>query len=59
MKDFREVAASGWYGSPDAVTEERSREIIDAVADHIVSSVEDVWKSLTERIPDAEGPDAK
>jgi creatinine amidohydrolase len=59
MKDFREVAASGWYGSPDAATEERSREIIDAVADHIVSSVEDVWKSLTERIPDAEGPDAK
>ena len=59
MKDFREVAASGWYGSPDAVTEERSREIIDAVADHIVSSVEDVWKGLAERVPEAEGHDAK
>jgi creatinine amidohydrolase/Fe(II)-dependent formamide hydrolase-like protein len=59
MKDFREVAATGWYGSPQAVTEERSREIIDAVADHIVGSVEDVWKRLIERAPDAEDPDAK
>ena len=52
MKDFREVAAAGWYGTPDTITEERAREIMDAVADHIVSSVEDVWKSLTERAPD-------
>jgi creatinine amidohydrolase len=59
MKDFREVAAAGWYGTPDTVTEERSREIIDAVADHIVSSVEDVWKSLMERAPGAEDPPAE
>ena len=59
MKDFREVAVTGWYGSPGAITEERSREIIDAVADHIVASVEDVWKSLTERRPEADGPEAK
>jgi creatinine amidohydrolase len=59
MKDFREVAVTGWYGSPGAITEERSREIIDAVADHIVASVEDVWKSLTERGPEAEAPGAK
>jgi creatinine amidohydrolase len=52
MKDFREVATAGWYGNPDTVTEERAREIIDAVADHIVDSVEDIWKSLTERAPD-------
>lgn len=56
MKDFREVAASGWYGSPNTVSPERAREIIDAVADHIVSSVEEVWKSLGERAIDAEGP---
>lgn len=54
MKDFREVAAAGWYGTPDTVTEERSREIIDAVADHIVGAVEDVWKSLAERAPASE-----
>jgi creatinine amidohydrolase len=49
MKDFREVAASGWYGSPGAVDEVRAREIIEAVADHIASSVEEVWKALDER----------
>ncbi|MGH3650995.1 MAG: creatininase family protein [Acidimicrobiia bacterium] len=56
MKDFREVAATGWYGTPDTVSEERAREIIDAVADHIVSSVEEVWKHLAERTPDGEDP---
>ncbi len=56
MKDFREVATAGWYGTPDAVTEERSREIIDAVADHIVSEVEDVWKRLAEHAPEMESP---
>lgn len=54
MKDFREVASAGWYGSPDTITEERAREIIDAVADHIVGLVEDVWKSLTERMPEGD-----
>ena len=54
MRDFREVAATGWYGTPDTVTEERSREIIDAVADHIVGAVEDVWKRLAERAPATE-----
>ena len=59
MKDFREVASAGWYGTPGTITEARAREIIDAVADHIVSSVEDVWKSLTERAPDAGDPSPK
>jgi creatinine amidohydrolase len=56
MKDFREVATTGWYGTPQAVTEERSREIIDAVADYIVGAVEDVWKSLAGRVPNDEHP---
>ncbi len=59
MKDFREVAATGWYGTPSAVPEERSREIIDAVADHIVSVVEEVWKSLAERAPDDDHPSSR
>lgn len=49
MKDFRDVAAAGWYGSPDRVSEERAREIIDAVAAHIVASVDEVWDALSER----------
>jgi len=51
LRDFGEVASTGWYGNPGAVTEERAREIIDAVAEHIAGSVEEVWKSLTERAP--------
>jgi creatinine amidohydrolase/Fe(II)-dependent formamide hydrolase-like protein len=51
LKDFKEVAATGWYGTPGSITEERAREIIDAVAEHIVSSVEEVWKSLVDRVP--------
>jgi creatinine amidohydrolase len=50
LKDFREVASTGWYGSPAAVSEERAREIIDAVADHIVAQMEEVWKALEDRI---------
>lgn len=49
MRDFREVASSGWYGTPTSVTEERAREIIDSVAEHIAGSVEEVWKALGER----------
>ncbi len=55
MKDFTEVAASGWYGSPGSITEERASEIVDAVAEHIVSTVEEVWKSLADRAAGEEG----
>lgn len=54
LKNFKEVAATGWYGTPEAITEQRAREIIDAVAEHIVSSVEDVWKQLEERASEQE-----
>lgn len=49
MKDFREVAASGWYGSPGSVGEERAREVIEAVADRVVASLEEVWQELESR----------
>ncbi|HEX6300387.1 MAG TPA: creatininase family protein [Acidimicrobiia bacterium] len=55
ITDFREVAKNGWYGTPDSISEERAQEIIDAVVDHIVSSVEEVWKSLGDRAPEGEG----
>lgn len=56
MKDFREVAASGWYGSPDEVSKARAVEIIDAVADHIVAQMEDVWKALEDRTDQESAP---
>jgi creatinine amidohydrolase/Fe(II)-dependent formamide hydrolase-like protein len=52
VRDFKEVAVSGWYGTPDTITEKRATEIIDAVAEHIVGSVEEVWKKLSERAPE-------
>lgn len=51
MRDFREVAASGWYGSPDSVTQERAEQIIDEVADHVVTSFTEVCKALKDVDP--------
>ena len=52
MRDFREVAATGWYGSPDSIDVERAREILDAVVDHVVAAVDEVWKGLEDRRPE-------
>lgn len=49
MRDFREVAASGWYGTPGSVNEDRARHIIEAVADNVVASLEEVWEELQRR----------
>ncbi len=51
LEDFRQVAASGWYGTPTSVTEQRAREIMEAVADHIVAALDEVWEGLGGRIP--------
>jgi creatinine amidohydrolase len=50
MTDFREVAATGWYGTPTSVSADRAREIMDAVADHVVASFEDVVEALEQRV---------
>lgn len=55
MKDFREVAASGWYGSPETVQPERARQIIEAVADYVVASLEQVTQDLESRQQEPEG----
>lgn len=53
MRDFREVAGTGWYGSPASATEDRANEIMDAVADHVVAGFEDVTERLDARAADA------
>jgi creatinine amidohydrolase len=50
MRDFREVAATGWYGTPGSVSTERAREIMDAVADHVVAAFEEVVEALEKRV---------
>ncbi|MDH4119250.1 MAG: creatininase family protein [Acidimicrobiia bacterium] len=56
MTDFREVAGSGWYGSPGSVSADRAREIIDAVADHVTAAFEEVASALAERVAVIGGP---
>jgi creatinine amidohydrolase len=46
MRDFREVAPTGWYGDPTTITEERANEIADRVADHVVARAREAWEAL-------------
>jgi creatinine amidohydrolase len=48
MRDFRQVADTGWYGSPQRATPERAEEIAEAVADHVVSQAREIWAALGE-----------
>jgi creatinine amidohydrolase len=50
MNDFREVAATGWYGSPGAVSTDRAKEIMEAVADHVVASFEEIIEAIDARV---------
>lgn len=47
LRDFREVASAGWYGSPQAITQERAEEIFQAVADYVVEGLDSVLTALT------------
>lgn len=47
LRDFREVASEGWYGSPQTITQERAEEIFQAVADYVVEGLESVLTALT------------
>jgi creatinine amidohydrolase len=48
MRDFREVAANGWYGSPGRVDQARAEEIFTAVADYVVKEFTAVSAKVTE-----------
>lgn len=54
MRDFREVAPAGWYGTPQQIGQERAEEIFEAVADYVADGVE----SVLARLADHEGPGA-
>lgn len=47
LRDFREVAPEGWYGSPETVSRERASEIFEAVADHVVEGLQSVLSALS------------
>jgi creatinine amidohydrolase len=44
LRDFREVALTGWYGHPETVTEKEAKEIIEKTTDHIVKLVKEEFR---------------
>lgn len=48
MRDFREVAPSGWYGHPERATVEQAEEIFARVAEHVAARARELWDELEE-----------
>ena len=46
LRDFHQIAATGWYGRPEQVTPARAEEIAEAVADHVVTRAREIWAAL-------------
>src|SRR5262249_7491726 len=46
MRDFHDVAKTGWYGRPELATPGRAEEIAEAVADHVGARARGVWDAL-------------
>jgi creatinine amidohydrolase len=46
LHDFREIAPTGWYGRPHLAEAGRAEEIAEAVADHVVLRVREIWSAL-------------
>jgi creatinine amidohydrolase len=46
LRDFREVAPSGWYGTPQEATKERAEAMLDEVAAHVAARAREAWQEL-------------
>jgi creatinine amidohydrolase len=55
LRDFHQVAGTGWYGRPERATPERAEEIAEAVADHVVSRAREIWAALPQAAPSHPG----
>jgi creatinine amidohydrolase len=49
LQDFHDIAPTGWYGRPERAEAGRAEEIAEAVADHIVRRVREIWAQLAYR----------
>jgi creatinine amidohydrolase len=47
LRDFHQIAATGWYGRPERATAARAEEIAEAVADHVVARAREIWAALS------------
>jgi creatinine amidohydrolase len=57
LQDFHDIAPTGWYGRPERAEAGRAEEIAEAVADHVVRRVQEIWARLADRdgpVPPAE-----
>ncbi|MYH58520.1 MAG: creatininase family protein [Boseongicola sp. SB0675_bin_26] len=46
LTDIRQIAPSGWYGDPSRATEERGREMMDAIAGHVAMEATELLAQL-------------
>ena len=49
LQDFHDIAPTGWYGRPERAEAGRAEEIAEAVADHVVRRVREIWAQLAHR----------
>jgi creatinine amidohydrolase len=49
LQDFHDIAPTGWYGRPERAEPGRAEEIAEAVADHVVRRVREIWAQLPDR----------
>jgi creatinine amidohydrolase len=49
LQDFHDIAPTGWYGRPERAEAGRAEEIAEAVADHVVRRVQEIWATLADR----------
>jgi creatinine amidohydrolase len=47
LRDFHDIAPTGWYGHPESAEVGRAEEIAEEVADHIVRRAAEVWAALS------------
>jgi creatinine amidohydrolase len=46
LRDFHQIAATGWYGHPERAEPARAEEVFEAVADHVVARAREIWAAL-------------
>ncbi len=56
LRDFHEIAATGWYGRPERAEAGRAEEIAEAVADHVVRRAREIWAALGDAAAPPAGP---
>jgi creatinine amidohydrolase len=50
LRDFHEIAATGWYGHPQLAEPARAEEIFEAVADHVAARAREIWAALDREV---------